>query len=82
MNIDCKTVRVFAYLSTREQSNKRSGTRLKTESETGAGGDAKNTPHTPYGQRRARALRVRRTLTARFGDFKKKRNPNVLQSKY
>ena len=34
-NIDCKTVRVFAYSSTREQSNKRSGTRLKTESETG-----------------------------------------------
>ena len=30
-----KTVRIFAYSSTREQSNKRSGTRLKTESETG-----------------------------------------------
>ena len=24
--IDCKTVRIFAYSSTREQSNKRSGT--------------------------------------------------------
>ena len=33
--IDCKTVRIFAYSSTREQSNKRSVTRLKTESETG-----------------------------------------------
>ena len=33
--LDCKTVRIFAYWSTREQSNKRSGTRLKTESETG-----------------------------------------------
>ena len=33
--LDCKTVRIFAYLSTREQSNKRSGMRLKTESETG-----------------------------------------------
>ena len=32
--LDCKTVRIFAYSSTREQSNKRSGTRLKTESET------------------------------------------------
>ena len=32
--IDCKTVRIFAYSSMREQSNKRSGTRLKTESET------------------------------------------------
>ena len=33
--IDCKTVRIFAYSSTREQSNKRSATNLKTESETG-----------------------------------------------
>ena len=33
--IDCKTVRIFANSSKREQSNKRSGTRLKTESETG-----------------------------------------------
>ena len=31
--IDCKTVHI-AYSSTREQSNKRSGTRVKTESET------------------------------------------------
>ena len=30
--IDCKTVRISGYSSTREQSNKRSGTRLKTES--------------------------------------------------
>ena len=34
-DLDCKTVRIFAYSSTREQSNKRSGTKLKTESETG-----------------------------------------------
>ena len=33
--VDCKTVRIFAYSSKREQSNERSGTRLKTESETG-----------------------------------------------
>ena len=33
--IDCKTVRIFAYSNTREQSNKRSAMRLKTESETG-----------------------------------------------
>ena len=32
--LDCKTVSIFAYSCTREQSNKRSGTRLKTESET------------------------------------------------
>ena len=30
-----KTVRIFAYSSTREQSNKRFGTRVKTDSETG-----------------------------------------------
>ena len=34
MRLDCKTVRIFAYSSTREQSNKRSRMRLKTESET------------------------------------------------
>ena len=33
--IDCKTARIFAYSSMRKQSNKRSGTRLKTESKTG-----------------------------------------------
>ena len=31
-DLDCKAVRIFAYSSTPEQSNKRSGTRLKTES--------------------------------------------------
>ena len=35
IELDCKTVCIFAYSSTREQSNERSGTRLKTESETG-----------------------------------------------
>ena len=35
--LDCKTVCIFAYLSRREQSNKRSETRLKTESETAEG---------------------------------------------
>ena len=30
-DLDCKTVRIFVYSSTREQSNKRSGMRLKTE---------------------------------------------------
>ena len=34
-NLDCKTVLIFAYSSTRGQSNKRSGTRLKKASETG-----------------------------------------------
>ena len=32
--MDSKTVRIFAYSNTREQSNKRFGTRLRTESET------------------------------------------------
>ena len=35
--LDCKTVCIFAYLSRREQSNKRSETRLKTESKTTEG---------------------------------------------
>ena len=33
--LDWKTVRIFAYSSTREKPNKRSGKRLKTESKTG-----------------------------------------------
>ena len=55
--IDCKTVHIFAYSSTREQSNKRSGTKLKTESETAIRACE------------ARALRARKTLTPRFTDF-------------
>ena len=35
MLVDCKTGRIFACSNTRELSNRRSGTRLKTESETG-----------------------------------------------
>ena len=35
ITVDCKTVRIFAFARKREQSNKRSETRLKTESETG-----------------------------------------------
>ena len=66
----CNTVLIFGHSGAREHSNKRSKTRLKTESETG--GDAKNTPHTPYGRRKTRTLRARRTLTPRFTDFKKK----------
>ena len=34
-SMDCKTVRIFAYSSSRQQLNKRSGTRVKTESKTG-----------------------------------------------
>ena len=33
--LDCKTVPIFAYSSTHDQSNERSGMRLKTENETG-----------------------------------------------
>ena len=57
--LDCKTVRIFAYSSTRKQSNKSSGMRLKTESETGDWRRACE----------ARALRGRKTLTPRFTDF-------------
>ena len=58
-------IRIFAYSSTREQSNKRSGTRLKTESENGE----RRSPHTP-------ALLARETyarFTDFFTDFEKKR---------
>ena len=34
-SLDNKTVRIFAYSSPREQSNKSSVARMKTESETG-----------------------------------------------
>ena len=56
-NLDCKTVLILAYSSTREQSNERSGTRLKTESETGDRHVVFLPPHT------------RKTLTPRVTDF-------------
>ena len=65
--LDCKTVCIFAYSSTREQSNERSGTKLKTESETCE----------------ARALHARKPLTPRFTDFFTdfEKKPTVLQSR-
>ena len=57
--IDCKTARILACSSTREQLNKSSETRLKTESETGFFSRACE----------ARELRERKTLTSRFTDF-------------
>ena len=56
--VDCKTFRIFAYSSTREQSNKRCGTRLKTESET-----------TGLRACEARAVRAHKSLTPRVTDF-------------
>ena len=64
--LDCKTVRIFAYSSTREQSNKSSGMRLKTESETG--GFFSLASHALRACE-ARALRARNTLTPHFTDF-------------
>ena len=72
--IDCKTARIFACSSTREQLNKSSETRLKTESETGFFSRACE----------ARELRARKTLTSRFTDFFtdfEKKKPTVLQSR-
>ena len=64
-SLDGKTVRIFAYSRTREQSNERSGTKLKTES----------SPHRPYGRVRLARLALK-TLTLRltdyFTDFEKK----------
>ena len=79
---DGKTVLIFAYSSAREQSNKRSGTRLKTESETG---ERRFFPLASHALRacEARALRARKTLTPRFTDFFtdfEKKKPTVLQS--
>ena len=66
-SLDSKTVRIFAYSRTREQSNERSGTKLKTES----------SPHRPYGRVRLARLALK-TLTLRltdsFTDFEKKTN--------
>ena len=76
VSVDCKTVRIFAYSSTHEQSNKRSGTRLKTESETRERRFFFLSPHTP-----ARALRAYKTLSPRFTDFFTdfEKNPTFLQ---
>ena len=65
--LDCKTVRIFAYSSTREQSNERSGMRLKTESETGE--RRFSLASNALRACEARALRARKTLTPRFTDF-------------
>ena len=67
--LDCKTVHIFAYSSTREQSNKRSGTRLKTERRLGR--DAKFFSLASLALRacETRALRAHKTLTPRFTDF-------------
>ena len=79
----------FKYLSKRyfcvfkyaRKSNKRSGTRLKTESETGERRFFFLTPHHALWACEARALRARNTLTPHsadfFTDFEKK--PTVLQ---
>ena len=74
IGLDCKTVRIFAYSRTREQSNKRSGMGLKTESETGERRYAR--------VRLARFVRVRllrHALPISLLIWRKK--PTVLQSK-
>ena len=63
--VDCKTFRIFAYSSTREQSNKRCGTRLKTESETGFFSLASHARRACE----ARAVRAHKSLTPRVTDF-------------
>ena len=69
--LDCKTVRIFAYSSTREQSNKISGTRLKTETQTGEDWGVVLFSLTSHALRscKARALHTRKTLTPNFTDF-------------
>ena len=76
--VDCKTVRIFAYSSTREQSNKRSKTRLKTESETGERRVFFLSPHTPVGF--ARVTLLRHTLPISLLILRRKKKQTVLQS--
>ena len=59
--VDCKTVRIFAYSSTREQSNKRCGTRLKN-------GFFSLASHARRACE-ARAVRAHKSLTPRVTDF-------------
>ena len=63
LKLDWKTVGIFAYSSTLEQSKKRSGTRLKTESETG-----ERCKSMPNGRVRL-ALCTHKTLMPRFTHF-------------
>ena len=82
--LDCKTVRIFAYSSTREQSNKISGTRLKTETQPGEDWGEALFSRASHALRtcKARALHARKTLTPNFTDFLtdfEKKNPTVLQ---
>ena len=67
--LDCKTVRILRIQVRASSQNKKSGTRLKTESETE--------------ETEARVLRARKTLTPRFADFFTdfEKKPTVLQSK-
>ena len=65
LRLDCKTDRIFAYSSTREQSNKTSGTRRKTESETGFFSLASHARRACE----ARAVRAHKNLTPRVTDF-------------
>ena len=70
--IDCKTVRIFSYSSTREQSNERSGTKLKAGSETGE----RLSSHTPCGRVRLARFALKPLtprLTKFFTDFEKKK---------
>ena len=59
--VDCKTVRIFAYSSTREQSNKRCGTRQKN-------GFFSLASHARRACE-ARAVRAHKSLTPRVTDF-------------
>ena len=81
IDIDCKTVGIFAYSRTCEQSTKRSATRLKTESETEERRVFLLSPRTPYGRvllaRFARVRLLRHALPISLLILKK---PTVLQS--
>ena len=81
IDIDCKTVDIFAYSRTREQSNKGLQRGWKERARLGRDGFFALASHALRACA-ARALRARKTLTPRFidffTDFEKK--PIVLQS--
>ena len=79
--LDCKTVRIFAYSSTREQSNKSSRTRLKQRARLGR--DSKNTCFfflSPVRLARFGRVRLIRRTLYRFLYWFREKKTTVLQS--
>ena len=68
LHVDCKTVRIFAYSSTREQSNEAENRERDWGEMLKIVGFFSLASHA-LRESEARALRARKTLTPRFTDF-------------